>query len=188
MDKYVKRNITKMTGKKLIGLVIFLAVGLFFGEKGINFVSNIFNDVPVINISTDIKMPNNLGKAEVIRVKDGDTFICRYKGHKETVRLIGVDTPESVHPNQRRNTEAGKKASEITGDILVEGSDVFLEFDVAQRDKYGRLLAYVYLNQEGNPMYNIYLLEKGYAKLMTVPPNVKYVEQFKKIAKGNRYY
>ncbi|MDD6920414.1 MAG: thermonuclease family protein [Eubacteriales bacterium] len=183
-----KRNITRMTGKKLIGLIIFLIVGLFFGKDGVNFVGKIFNDVPIINVSTEIKMPNNLGKAEIIRVKDGDTFVCKYKGKKETVRLIGVDTPESVHPDQNRNSEAGKKASEITKEILLEGSEVFLEFDVAQRDKYGRILAYVYLEQEGNPMLNVYLLEKGYAKLMTVPPNVKYVEKFKKIAKQNRKF
>ena len=61
---------------------------------------------------------------------------------------------------------------------MLEGKQVELEFDVESRDKYGRLLAYVYLDGQ---MYNKMLLEKGYAKIATYPPNVKYVDDFTKI-------
>lgn len=110
----------------------------------------------------------------VLRVVDGDTFVVNYNGVEEYVRLIGVDTPESVHPDSERNTEAGVLASDYTKARL-EGKQVELEFDVQQRDMYGRLLAYVYVD---GVMYNKTLLEDGVANLATYPPNVKYVDDF----------
>lgn len=117
-------------------------------------------------------------KAVVTRVVDGDTIVATVNGRSEKIRLIGVNTPESVHPNKSKNTEEGRQASAFTKEQL-QGKEVLLEFDVQQRDKYGRLLAYVYLN---NKMFNETLLEKGYAKIATYPPNVKYVEKFKAIS------
>ena len=84
-----------------------------------------------------------------------------------------------MHPDETKNTENGKKASEYTKNLL-EGKSVSLEFDVEERDQYGRLLAYVYLDGE---MINKKLLADGYAQLETVPPNVKYVDEFTKILK-----
>ena len=123
------------------------------------------------------------GEYEVISVTDGDTFEINYNGTKEKVRLIGVDTPESVHPNSKKNNEYGKQASNYTKNLL-ERKVVKLEFDVSPRDKYGRLLAYVYL--ENGEMLNKKLLKKGYAQVATYPPNVKYVEDFKTIQKEAR--
>lgn len=114
------------------------------------------------------------GKYEVTRVVDGDTFEVDIKGVKEKVRLIGVDTPESVHPDADRNVAEGKLTSEYSKEYL-EGKEVALEFDVQERDKYGRLLAYVWLDGE---MYNKHLLSVGYAQVATYPPNVKYVDDF----------
>ena len=111
---------------------------------------------------------------KVIRVVDGDTIVVNYNGVEEYVRLIGVDTPESVHPDSFKNTEAGILASDYTKEKL-EGKEVELEFDVQQRDMYGRLLAYVYV---GGVMFNKILLEDGVANLATYPPNVKYVDDF----------
>jgi len=122
---------------------------------------------------------------EVQRVIDGDTFVC--SGY--TIRLIGIDTPES-RPNQRAKRQArslgdlktvlelGKKAKKFTQSLIPPGTEVKLEFDVQKRDRYGRLLAYVYL-PDGR-MLNEVLLEEGYAMLLTIPPNVKYVERFRK--------
>ncbi|SHI74505.1 Endonuclease YncB, thermonuclease family [Geosporobacter subterraneus DSM 17957] len=112
---------------------------------------------------------------KVLRVVDGDTLEIEYNGAKEKVRLIGVDTPESVHPDAAKNNEFGEIASIFTKGLL-EGKEIELEFDVQERDKYGRLLAYVWINGK---MYNKTLLEEGYAKVATFPPNVKYVEDFK---------
>jgi len=115
---------------------------------------------------------------KVLRVVDGDTIVVDYNGTEEKVRMIGIDTPESVHPDSERNTAQGKKASKYTESML-EGKYVTLEFDVQERDKYGRFLAYVYLNGK---MFNKTLLENGYAVVSTYPPNVKYVNEFVKIA------
>lgn len=119
---------------------------------------------------------------EVVRVVDGDTFVIKYNEKDEKIRLIGVDTPESVHPNEEKNTEFGKEVSNFAKEML-SGKQVNLEFDVEKRDKYGRLLAYVYLDGQ---MYNKLLLQKGYAKLATYPPNVKYVDDFKVLQKEAR--
>jgi len=120
--------------------------------------------------------------AKVVRVVDGDTIIVNFNGKDERVRLIGIDTPESVHPDVSRNLPEGKTAYEFTKSRL-EGKEVVLEFDVQERDQYGRLLAYVYLN---GVMFNKTLLEEGYARVATYPPNVKYVEEFTEIQKTAR--
>ncbi|ADC89858.1 nuclease (SNase domain protein) [Thermocrinis albus DSM 14484] len=121
----------------------------------------------------------------VERVLDGDTFVCKLQnGQEEKVRLIGVDTPESS-ANQKAHRDAersgrsleeiismGKEAKAFTQSILKKGTTVYLETDVQKRDKYGRLLAYVWL--EDGRMLNKVLVEEGYAQVYTVPPNVKY--------------
>lgn len=117
---------------------------------------------------------------EVTRVIDGDTIEVNYNGTLEKVRLIGVDTPESVHPDSSKNTEEGILASDYTKEHL-EGKQVGLEFDVQQRDQYGRLLAYVWVDGK---MYNKTLLEDGVANIATYPPNVKYVDDFKAIVEA----
>ena len=125
---------------------------------------------------------NNLEKCKVIRVVDGDTFVIEYKESEEKVRLIGIDTPESVHPDKQKNTDFGKYVSNYSKEKLT-GKEVQIEFDVSQRDKYGRLLCYVYLDGQ---MYNKLLLQEGLAKVATYPPNVKYAEEFAKIQKEAR--
>lgn len=110
----------------------------------------------------------------VSRVVDGDTIVVLMGGKEERVRLIGVDTPETKQP--RNPVELyGPEASAFTREAL-EGKKVRLETDVQERDRYGRLLAYVYL--EDGTFFNEELLRQGYAKILTVPPNVKYSEEF----------
>ena len=122
----------------------------------------------------DLNSKLKLEEVEVTRVIDGDTFECVINGKTQKVRLIGVDTPESVHPDKNKNSKEGKKASDYTKEKL-QGKKVGLEFDVQKNDKYGRILAYVWNESK---MYNLELLEKGYAKVMTIPPNIKYSELF----------
>lgn len=117
------------------------------------------------------------GEYRVIRVVDGDTIVVDFEGKDERLRLIGIDTPESVHPDKTRNVREGEIASDYTKSKL-EGKSVKLEFDVEERDQYGRLLAYVWINDE---MFNRVLLEEGYASVATFPPNVKYVDDFIKL-------
>jgi len=133
----------------------------------------------------------------VVKVYDGDTFRCRLENGEEVkVRLIGIDTPES-----RRNRKAyrdaersgrsveeivrlGRKASAFTRRLIPPGTTVYLETDVQVHDRYGRLLAYVYL-PDGR-MLNEVLLEEGYATVYTIPPNVRYAERFVEIQRKAR--
>ena len=141
-----------------------------FGEK-VNWDPK----TKTVLISSDITpVATNRVKVKVTRVVDGDTVKVMFNGKEESVRLTGVDTPESVHPDKSKNTEFGKISSDFTKNKL-EGKEVELEFDVQERDKYSRLLAYVYVDGE---MYNKTLLEEGMAKVATFPPNVKYVDDF----------
>lgn len=119
-----------------------------------------------------------LPAARITRVVDGDTIHVALNGRDETVRLIGVDTPETVHP-EKPVEPYGPEASAFTKSRL-NGKTVYLEFDVQERDKYGRLLAYVWLDEPGEitDVFNAVLLLEGYAQLLTVPPNVKYADHF----------
>jgi len=123
-----------------------------------------------------------LQKAEVTRVVDGDTIEVRFPdGRSEKVRYIGMNTPEVYG-----GTECfGKKASAYNK-ALVSDKTVWLEMDVEKRDKYSRLLAYVYLDPNGDAMVNAILVAQGYAQMATYPPNVKYVDLFRKLQRGAR--
>ena len=110
----------------------------------------------------------------VTRVVDGDTIEIVYNGTVEKVRFIGVSTPESVHPDSSKNTEFGEIASQYTEEQLL-GQQVSLEFDVSERDNYGRLLAYVW---HDGKMFNEHLVEQGYAQVSTYLPDVKYADRF----------
>ena len=122
--------------------------------------------------------PNVAGQSDldatttVTRVVDGDTVeISPSVEGLSTVRLIGVDTPETHGGTQ----PYGPEASDFTSQRL-EGKEVSLELDVQKVDPYGRLLAYVYLPD--GQMFNETLLTEGYAQVATFPPNVKYQERF----------
>ncbi|MCU0641912.1 MAG: thermonuclease family protein [Candidatus Margulisbacteria bacterium] len=114
----------------------------------------------------------------VKRVVDGDT-IKLVNG--ETVRYIGVDTPETKHP--RKPVQYYGKEASAANKKLVGGKRVRLEFDVQPRDKYGRLLAYVYVD---DIFVNAWLIENGYAQVMTIPPNVKHQDHFLKLQREAR--
>lgn len=113
--------------------------------------------------------------ALVTEVIDGDTIVVLLNGKKERVRLIGIDTPEAGRPYFE---EAKNKTKE-----LVLGKKVRLEKDVSERDKYGRLLRYVYV---GNVFINAELVKQGYAMVYTFPPDVKYADYFLKLQKEAR--
>jgi micrococcal nuclease len=114
--------------------------------------------------------------ATVTRVVDGDTVVVDIDGHGETLRLIGVDTPETVKPNSPVEC-FGPQASAFTKHLLPKGTPLRLERDVEARDDYGRLLVYVYTAAD-NTLVNLELVEQGYATLLTFPPNVAHVDEF----------
>jgi micrococcal nuclease len=108
------------------------------------------------------------------KVIDGDTIVVEIDGKKEKVRLIGVDTPETVHP-QKPVERYGKEASAFTR-RMVENKLVRLEYDWQKRDKYGRLLAYVYL--EDGAFLNAEIIKQGYGFAYTRFP-FKYLDEFR---------
>lgn len=124
----------------------------------------------------------------VIKVVDGDTITIDYKGTRENVRLIGIDTPESIagkkarrdskrsHKDMNEILRSGKTAAEFTKKLAVPGDNISIEFDAEKRDRYGRLLGYVFL-ADGR-MLNEEIISNGYASVLTIPPNVKYQERF----------
>lgn len=109
----------------------------------------------------------------VTRVVDGDTAHVEFDGEDATIRLIGIDTPESVAPGQPVEC-FGPQAADYTTERL-EGVRVRLEFDVEREDPFGRTLAYVWI---GDELFNETLVRRGYALVTTFPPNVRYVERF----------
>ena len=134
----------------------------------------------------------NFTQAKITSVTDGDTVTVQAGSKSYKVRLIGVDTPETVHPSKPVSFY-GKEASNFTKENLTD-RNVYLEKDVSETDKYYRSLRYVWLSLPENlanpsfedvrdKMFNGILLRDGYATLATFPPDVKYLDYFRKIAK-----
>lgn len=127
-------------------------------------------------------------KITILKVVDGDTLTIDYRGARENIRLIGIDTPESFAGKKARRDSrrshkdiseilsSGKAAAAFTRKLAVAGDNVTVEFDVEKRDRYGRLLGYVFL-ADGR-MLNEEIIKNGYASVLTVPPNVRYQERF----------
>lgn len=159
------KQLTKIFGKKvaMIIAIIILAISFLVGNSNTN------------NYVIDEKY-------DVIRVVDGDTIIVKFNGKNERLRFIGINTPESVAEDESRNRPEGHIASDYTKKLLSD-KKVGLEFDVQERDKFGRLLAYVYLDGK---MVNKTLLEKGYAQVMSIQPNVKYADEMLKLERKAR--
>ena len=117
----------------------------------------------------------------VVRVVDGDTIHVRLGERLEKVRYIGVDTPELHHPT--RGQEPGGRTAAAVNGLLVSGRRVRLELDAQSRDRFGRLLAYVWVDAT---MVNAELVRRGVAQVMTVPPNVRYQTLFVRLQREAR--
>jgi micrococcal nuclease len=128
--------------------------------------------------------PGGHERARVVRVVDGDTIDVEVTdrsdgsgagaaaiGNRYRVRLIGIDTPESVDP--RRPVECFGREASAAASALLDGLDVRLVKDVEEADRFDRLLRYVYL---GDEMANARLVANGYARSYTYPPNVRHTE------------
>lgn len=152
---------------------ILLSIALVFGGGRVQEVPE--RSVPEVVVLEERK------EGEILRVVDGDTYEIFIDG-KEKVRLIGVDTPESVAPQKERNVEEGRIASDFAKELL-EGKLAQIEYDVQERDRYGRILAYLYVDGK---MINEILLEEGMAQTATYPPNVKYADRFREIERAAR--
>lgn len=123
-----------------------------------------------------LEPPTLHGPYDVVYVIDGDTAFIDIDGIETKVRFIGIDTPESVHQDESRNTPEGKTASEFTKKLLT-GKQVYLEYDISTEDDYGRTLAYVYLD-DGVTLVEDEILRAGMAMTLTIQPNSKYASHF----------
>jgi micrococcal nuclease len=133
---------------------------------------------PWEQLSGPREVPPSAG-AYVVRAVDGDTIEVRLEGRLEDVRYIGVDTPETVKPDTPVQC-FGPRASSFDH-RFVEHRRVRLVFGAERRDVYGRLLAYVYL---GDRFVNAELLRRGLARTLTIAPNDRFAERFKRLEKA----
>ena len=111
--------------------------------------------------------PDDYDEAKVIKNVDGDTLTVTLDGWSETIRMIGVDTPETVHPSKPVEV-FGKEASNFTKAMCPVGATVYLTYDWDPRDKYNRLLAYIWY-KVGNTwvLHNLNLIANGYGNAYT---------------------
>lgn len=122
-------------------------------------------------------------EATVVRVVDGDTIIANIDGNDEKIRMIGVNTPESVSSDESKNCEEGRVASDYTKKTLAKGMIIYLEYDENLEDIYGRTLAYIWLSNSVDMTdyndfckynYGAILLQNTYCESVYYAPNGKY--------------
>ena len=131
----------------------------------------------ILALTNAVAVSTSLQQARVRRVIDGDTIEVKFADLRiEVVRYIGIDTPETHGGIQCYGPEASSYNS-----TLVNKRTVWLETDVEARDKYDRLLAYVYLDPAGCSMVNAILVAQGYAQVASYPPNLKHQKLFKEL-------
>lgn len=135
----------------------------------------------------------DLEEVTLVRVVDGDTLVVRFDtGEDEKVRLIGINTPESVAPNSYRtkNTKEGEEVSKYVKTMLEDVDTVYLQSDTSDRDKYDRLLRYVWLDipddvydksEIKEKMLNAILVEDGIAEVATYEPDTTYADLFEEL-------
>ncbi|WP_368074231.1 thermonuclease family protein [Bacillus cereus] len=150
--------------------------------------NNIDNSTSYLKETEDKKQSNNNATypktdAVVLDVIDGDTIKVSIGKRIEKVRFLLIDTPETRHP-KKGVQPFGPEASDFTKKHIKIGDTVQLEKDVSERDKFGRLLAYVYVNGE---MINEMLLKEGLARVAYVyVPNTRYIDKFKELQEKSR--
>ncbi|MBR4196367.1 MAG: thermonuclease family protein [Synergistaceae bacterium] len=173
-------ELIRMNPKQAIIIIIIAGIAYFFGGDS------------VLNFSGNESGNQDFVQAVIVRAVDGDTAVVKVDGQERRVRFLGVDTPETVHPNKPVQF-FGKEASNFTKESL-NGRRVWLEYDANPQDRYGRHLAYIWLNNpktinessiRGN-MFNAKLLLGGYAKVMIIKPNKRYESEFRKFQEEAR--
>ncbi len=139
---------------------------------------------------------NTFQEAVLTRVVDGDTLEVSIDGETHKLRLILVDAPESKHPIAELNSTYGDMATEFVQHQLPIGTVLYLQKDVSETDQYNRLLRYVWTERPASDeptadeinqwMFNAILLQHGYAKIASYPPDVKYVDHFRNLSETAR--
>lgn len=171
-------ELIKMNPKQAIIIIIIGVIAYLFGGESVFNISG--------NNGGNEAGNQDFVPAVIVRAVDGDTAVVKVDGQEKRVRFLGVDTPETVHPNKPVQFY-GKEASNFTKESL-NGRRVWLEYDSNPQDRYGRHLAYIWLKNPATvnestmreSMFNAKLLLGGYAKVMIIKPNKRYETEFKK--------
>jgi micrococcal nuclease len=161
-----RRTRRRISWLAVVGLAVAAAVGC---------------GAPASTPPTTTRPPTGATLVPVIRVIDGDTIHVSFEGHDERVRFIGVDTPEIAHGGQAAECYGGVAADYLRHRL--DGAKVRLAFDIGLKDRYGRLLAYVYL---GDELVNLTLVRDGYAVALAVRPDTRMAESFERAELGAR--
>ena len=193
-------TLTKKRKKKSRWKIVFLfvlciAAGLLLFRL-MPHVQNIADAIrPGEGTSGTTEDADDLIPAEVVYVVDGDTLDVLIGSEKVRVRLIGIDTPESSHPDKEENSPEGDQAEAFLSSCIPPGTQVYLEKDISDTDRYGRRLYYVWLampqeemslTQIQEHMLNAKLVREGYAQAMEVPPDTGYSEIFSRLEENAR--
>ena len=120
----------------------------------------------------------------VAEVIDGDTVDLTIAGNRQRVRLIGIDTPETKHPEKPVQCY-GPKATRFTESLLANGTEVRIERDAEARDSYDRLLVYLFRTSD-NLFVNLQIVQEGFARVLTIEPNTIYMGEFVTAARDAR--
>lgn len=140
----------------------------------------------------DVAETDELDQVTLLRIVDGDTIVVDNDGSEEKIRLLEVNTPESVHSDASKNNEYGVMASDFTKEYLANyiNNYIYLSYDEERYDQYDRTLAYVWLTNDvnitseddiRNYCFNAILLEEGMAEFVVYEPNDMYEDLFKEI-------
>lgn len=181
----------------LIITLITLTLSGYLFYSGINYQKSFFREdkrqqvkeakpsesPQVLGSESEDSPKENFEEAKVTKVVDGDTVEVEINGQLKKLRYIGVNTPETVDP--RRPVECFGREASGENKRVVGGKTVYLEKDVSETDKFGRLLRYVYLKlDDGSLLFiNDYLVRQGYAYASDYPPDIKYTEKFREAQK-----
>lgn len=184
--------------KRLRKKIFLLLVSVWLVIYATNRLSFFSTDLPS-SASTNSTTNIELEEVEFVRVVDGDTIVVKLDGKDTKIRLLCINTPESVHLDKSKNNVYGKKASKYTKKLLEDTEYVYLEFDEEREDIYGRTLAYVWLSDDDidtaankdikKYMLNAILVKAGYAVTVVYEPNKLHADYFYKLqntAKKNK--
>jgi len=185
-EKKINKRISSLLSVLLV--LIIAVVAMHFGIIGTEETAY-DSTTQTTQTTTTVSAEDGRIRATFVRIVDGDTLILNYNGQDNKVRLIGVNTPESVHRDKSKNTPEGKTASKYTNSIMENATDIYIAYDKAPQDRYGRELCFVYVTVDGKTeMLQEMLLKKGYANTMSIKPNItkaKHFEELRDEAKEN---
>lgn len=180
----MKKRLKRSWLQKYIYLIAGLCVILLFLQLPASTSEEVISEsLPYASYAGELQGSLERIPAELIRVVDGDTIVVSIDGEECKIRLIGIDTPESVHFDDSKNNEYGQMASDYAKKLFAdqETETVWIEYDQEAEDRYGRQLGYVWLDPDTEDlqhMVNYILVLNGYAVNKEYLPNTRYAGYF----------